>query len=149
MTPALAATKPGIVIETRFGAFAVREEAIVIFPEGLPGFARCTRFVLLSSDAIAPLTCLQAIDSPAPSFLAVDPALVVPRYRRALTVADHARLGGEADDLVWLALVTVQEGENAFVNLRAPIVINPARMIGIQAIPHRNHYQVRHPLPVG
>ena len=148
MTPSTTALSPTVGVETRFGRFDVHENAVITFAEGLPGFEKCRRFVLLSSEDLAPLWCLQGLDAPEPSFLAVDPALVLPRYRRVLSDADHARLGDDELDFVWLALVTVS-GEDAVVNLRAPVVINAKRMVGAQVIQDRSPYQINHPLAVG
>jgi flagellar assembly factor FliW len=46
---------------------------------------------------------------------------------------------------VWLAVVTVQ-AEQTVVNLRAPIVINPARMLGYQLMPSNSLYPLRYEL---
>jgi len=134
-------------VETTFGTFDVAEEDVVQFADGLPGFEQCRRFVMLTSPSIAPLHCLHAIDGPAASFLAVDPRLVLPAYRCLLAEPDRVKLQARPDvPLLWLALVTVDEGQGASVNLRAPIVVNPARMIGFQVMPHDSLYPLRHPL---
>ena len=124
----------------------VHEDSIIHFPEGLPGFEQCRRFVLVSSEEIAPLQYLQGIDAPQPSFLTVDPALVLPSYRCVLGESDRARLGTEAAELVHLALVTVNGGDGAVVNLRAPVVVNSKRMVGLQVIPYDSSYPISHPL---
>jgi flagellar assembly factor FliW len=151
MMPPAVATSSTVSVETRFGAFDVREDAVIIdFPDGLPGFEKCRRFVLLSSPEIAPLWCLQGLDRPEPSFLAVDPTLVFPRYRRVLADADRARLGDdEAENLVWLVLVTIGDGETAVANLRAPVVINSRKMVGAQVIHPRGAYPIDYPLAWG
>lgn len=134
-------------LETRFGTFDVDPRDLVSFPEGLPGFEQCRHFMVLASDAIAPLQCLHAVDGPAASFLAIDPRLVLPRYRRQLAAHDMSRLGVQGDTpLLWLALVTVDEQGHAYANLRAPIVINPERMVGFQVMPLNTLYPLRHPL---
>jgi flagellar assembly factor FliW len=134
-------------IETEFGPFDVGVEDVVHFAEGLPGFEQCRRFVVLSSPAIEPLHCLQAIEGPRASFLAVDPRAVLPNYRCLLGEADKVKLQARPDaPLVWLALVTMDEAQGPSVNLRAPVVINPARMIGYQVMPHNSLYPLRHPL---
>lgn len=134
-------------VDTEFGTFDVAEEDIVHFAEGLPGFEQCRRFVVLSSPSIEPLHCLHAIEGPGASFLAVDPRAVLPTYRCVLAEADRVKLRASPDGpLVWLALVTVDETHGPSVNLRAPVVINPARMIGYQVMPHNSLYPLRHPL---
>jgi flagellar assembly factor FliW len=130
-------------VETAFGSFDVAPEDIVGFPAGLPGFEECRRFVVLSSRELDPFKCLQSVDGPSASFLAVDPRRAFPDYRCALSDVDRARLGDPDEaQLVWLAVVTVQ-AEQTHVNLRAPVVVNPARMLGYQLMPSNSLYPLR------
>ena len=134
-------------VETAFGTFAVDGHSVIEFAEGLPGFEQTRRFVLLSSPELAPLHLLHHVEGPAASFLAVDPRIVLPSYRTELAASDRARLGaGDDASLLWLALVTMNAGQGPSVNLRAPIVVNPARMLGFQVMPHNSLYPLRHPL---
>jgi flagellar assembly factor FliW len=136
-------------IHTRFGRFDVEDDDVITFAEGMPAFERCRRFVLLSSESIAPLKCLHGLDESAPSFLAIDPTIIQPRYQMVLSGADRIRLGDNDADLVWLALVTWTGGRNGVVNLRAPVVINARRMLGVQLVPARSQYALSHPLTIG
>ena len=134
-------------VTTRFGEFEADPGDLLHFPQGLPGFEHCQRFILLSSDEIRPLQCLHAVDGPPASFLVLDPRLVLPAYRCVLRDADRAALNATTGaPLVWLALVTVAQDGAATVNLRAPIVINPAGMIGLQVVPQDSLYPLRHQL---
>jgi flagellar assembly factor FliW len=120
---------------------------IISFPDGLPGFESCRRFLLVSSDDSAPFQVLRGIDPPQPSFVAIHPALVLPRYRTSLSQADHVRLQvSDRNALVWLGIVMLESDGTASVNLRAPIVINPEAMVGFQVMPHECLYPLRHPL---
>ncbi len=121
-------------------------DGVVYLPDGVPGFPHCHRFVVASSDELAPLTCLQGLDEDRPSFLAIDPRLVLPSYEARLSAADRARLhAGPDEPLFWLALVHM-EGDRVLINLQAPIVINPSRMYGLQVIdtdgPYSTHYEL-------
>jgi flagellar assembly factor FliW len=136
-------------VQTGFGEFDVAPRDIVAFPNGLPGFERSRSFVLLSpAEDLAPFRCLQAIDGPAASFVVVDPRLVLAGYRTKLSLADLSRLSAtEETTLLWLAIVTLGTADVApHVNLRAPIVINPATMVGYQLMPSNSLYPLRHPL---
>lgn len=134
-------------ISTPFGNFEVDQADVLVFPQGLPGFERCRQFVLISSPEIAPLQYLHGLDGPPASFVAIDPRLVVPDYRGALGEDERERLGAtEGATLVWLALATLDADGRAAVNLRAPIVINPARMTGLQAVLHGDRYPLRQAL---
>lgn len=137
-------------IVTRFGAFEIDEADLIAFPQGLPGFEPCRQFVLLSSSEIAPLQCLQAVDGPRASFIAIDPRLVVPDYPGVLPEAGRDLLGSAEDaTLVWLALATLDAGGRATANLRAPIVIDPARMVGCQVALPDDEFSLRHDLALG
>jgi flagellar assembly factor FliW len=136
-------------VSTRFGDFDVSTRDILHFPDGIPGFEQCRRFVIVSSDMMGPLQCLHSVDGPAATFLAIDPRLALANYRCVLTQGDYLRLGADEQAvLLWLAIVSVDDSGEATVNLRAPIVINPARMVGYQVVPSNSLYPLRYPLTV-
>ena len=133
-------------IYSRFGEFEVEARDSVTFPLGVPGFERSRTFAVVTGDDFAPFRCLHAVDDPV-SFLVVDPRLVFPEYRCVLSPTDLTRLGASEDSpLVWLSIVTFDDQGRVFANLRAPIVINPERMLGYQVMPHNSLYPLRHPL---
>jgi flagellar assembly factor FliW len=135
-------------IDTRFGKCAAPAAAVVTIAEGMPGFERCRRFVLTTSDDITPFTYMHGHDDSRPSFLAIDPRLVLEGYTQTLDAAQRRRLDVIDDEpLLWLSLVRT-DGDQATVNLRAPLVINPRRMLGVQVIPVSSDYALDHPLPV-
>jgi flagellar assembly factor FliW len=147
LVDALASTDGRVHVQTRFGEFEADPRSLVTFPAGIPGFETCRRFIVLSSLALAPLQCLHAIDGTPASFLVVDPRLVMPQYRCLLSEGDRARLGAtERSVLLWLVVVTIDQQDNAYANLRAPIVVNPSRMVGYQVLPYNSLYPVRQPL---
>ena len=125
---------PPATVETRFGTFPVAAADIVHFAHGLPGFEACRQFVLISAPELLPFTCLHGIDAPGPSFLTLDPRQIVAAYASPLGTAERSRLGAGPDDpLLWLAIVHVDDLAIT-ANLRAPIVINPRRMLGLQVM---------------
>ena len=123
-------------------------QVVIEFPAGIPGFENCRHFVLITSPDLSPLQCLQAVDVPNASFLAIDPTLIDESYDLTLREFERFRIAAGRDPLLWLALVTVA-GEDATVNLRAPIVINPTRMLGCQFIRDDRDYPVHLPLNLG
>ena len=131
---------------SHFGAVNLKTDDVIAFPSGLPGFEADRRFVLLSAASFEPVQCLQSIDGPSPSFLVVDPRRVLTDYRARLNQSDLTRLGAtDETSLVWLAIVTVGD-DGLFANLRAPVVINPAKMLGFQLVPSDSVYPLRQPL---
>ena len=145
-TPEATQPKAGAASEQP-GEPVVDPKSVVRFPDGLPGFEACRRFVVISSEDVAPMQYLHAVEGPAASFLVMDPSLALPNYRFELSAGDRKRLEAtETTTLVWLAIVTVTEDGGATVNLRAPVVINPDSMIGCQVMPHQCVYPLRHVL---
>lgn len=134
-------------VETRFGTFAGRARDVVTLADGLPGFESCRRFFLLTSPALHPLTCLQGLDDSRPAFLAIDPRTVDPQYRCRLDDLQLRRLGASTDTtLLWLAIVRVTESDGSTVNLRAPLVVDPDRMRGMQLLAGHDEYDTNHRL---
>ena len=123
-------------------------DAVVNFAEGLPGFETCRRFILIHSSASEPFTILQGIDGTAPpAFVAIDPQLVQQGYAKVLESLDLSRVEAQdGDALLWLSLVSAQADGQVTVNLRAPIVINPRSMRGIQLVSSDAAYALDHPL---
>ncbi len=131
------------------GAEPTRRKDVVAFANGLPGFEACRGFLLLAAEH-GGLQYLTSVEGPPASFLVVDPRRIQPGYRCLLSEADRHALKVEEDDaLLWLSLVMVERDGTIAVNLRAPIVINPARMLGQQVIPYESLYPLRHVLLKG
>jgi flagellar assembly factor FliW len=127
----------------------ITHDAVLTFAEGLPGFEASRRFVLVQSPTLAPFRLVQSLEEHGPSFIAIDPHGLDPEYRVSLERADLARLQASAGQpLLWLAIVSAPTDGPATVNLRAPLVINPASMRAIQVVPSTAAYRVDHPLPV-
>jgi flagellar assembly factor FliW len=125
------------------------ESIVVDFPSGIPGFESHQRFVLIASAELSPLGCLKAVDATDVSFLVIDPRLLFLSYDLTLNEFERARIGARSDEpLLWLAIVTITERE-ATANLRAPIVINPANMIGCQVIRENDQYPVQFVINLG
>jgi flagellar assembly factor FliW len=120
-------------------------DAVINFPDGLPGFEACRGFLLLSSPEMEPLRQLRSVSGPEASFIGIDPKLLLPAYRCELSDFDRERLGAREDSaLLWLALIAVEPDGTTTANLRAPVVINPDTMTGYQLMPHRCLYALRH-----
>jgi flagellar assembly factor FliW len=122
-------------------------DGVVTFADGLPGFERCRQFVLIASPALQPFTVLQGVDADAPAFVTIDPRLVTDTFAASLDRVTLARLGARGDEsLLWLSIVTAGDDGAASANLRAPLVINPASMRGVQLISLDSPYRIDHPL---
>src|SRR5215204_5626159 len=83
----------------------------IAFPDGIPGFEGCRRFVLLTADNLAPLQRLESIEGPPAAFLGIDPRHLLAGYRCQLTESDTRALAVDADTtLLWYAIISEVDG---------------------------------------
>ena len=127
------------------------EPAVIAFPAGLPGFAHCRRFLPLVDASRKPLIFLQSLEEPHLCFLTLPIHSVDPAYRVKINAEDLALIGlenqpvlGDGED----CLVIIAFGENhaPSANLLAPLVINRATGLAVQAVRDDSVYSSRHPL---
>jgi flagellar assembly factor FliW len=129
----------------------VPEDARLTFPAGLPGFEDYTAFALIEDEYYAPFSWLQALDDPYISFLVVPPACVVPEYE--LDIADEdcesLRLDEDVEPRLYCIVTVPGDVQALTANLKAPVVINPARRRGKQIIRTDERYSLREPVMQG
>lgn len=127
----------------------VSSERPIRFPQGLPGFPHLTRFRLAPLAGTAASLLLAALDDPGIRFV------VLPHGAGLLAEDDvaaacEAALGCTPADSTVLLVVSLQDvaGERrAFVNLRAPILLDTVRRVAVQHVLPNPFYPVRYPLP--
>ncbi len=146
------AEEPRLVIESRFGTLAVAAHNSVAFPHGLLGFGEYRRYALaeLADPRYPQFRVLQCLDNHELAFLvvALEPAsgIVDP----ADLAAACAKLGFSEGDLAVLLIVTIRrtpdQGPHVSANLRAPLLIDTARRIGVQYVLPSESYPVRYPI---
>ncbi|HHZ19609.1 MAG TPA: flagellar assembly protein FliW [Firmicutes bacterium] len=135
-------------IQTKFyGSVSFQENELINFPEGLPGFEDCHRFLLLQPEGSV-FRCLQSVDNPAVAFVTVSPHLFYPEYSIDLPEESVQALGLKSpEDAVVLGIATIREKlEDSTINLQAPIVINKESRLGRQEILPDSGYAIRCPL---
>ena len=120
-----------------FGTIDFDEDDVLSFPNGLFGFEEEKRFLLLpfhGSDGN--LLCFQSAATPSLAFVAMNPFSLMPGYAPALS-EEELRLmeAGSIGELCCYVLCAVREPvAESTVNLRCPIVVNPARRLATQVI---------------
>jgi flagellar assembly factor FliW len=118
------------------------------FPAGIPAFEKHTRFRLLENPLYAPIVVLESELDPAVRFACVPVALLAPDYKLELGEEDCELLGCDASQpgLVVLAILTFRHGSPPTANLLAPVVLNPAKGLGVQSIQWNAQYSHVHPV---
>jgi flagellar assembly factor FliW len=133
------------------GEIEYSESDIVHFESGPFGFEANSRYVLLVPPAMKPLVFLQSLSTPGLCFLTL-PILVVDRnYKLTLRTEDRkaAMLPTErqpviGEDVLCLAILTLQHGHPATANLMAPVVVNLENRKAVQAISSEGSYSHRY-----
>ncbi|MDR2183601.1 MAG: flagellar assembly protein FliW [Clostridiales bacterium] len=135
-------------LETRnFGDIEILEEDIIDFREGLPGFPKDRRFVLLS-EADSPVSFLQSVDGGDVSFVVVDMLAFMPDYNPHVDVNFIGDLGAYVPEnfLIFNIATIFDNLKDSTVNLKAPIIINAVDKKGKQVVCENEEYSVKAPL---
>lgn len=144
------------IATSRFGDIDVTDEAVITFPDGLPGFGGRRQMVLVGGGQLEggestadgdhhTLFWIQDTVDPDLAFLTIVPWQVYPDYDIDIDPADS----DEPDDVCILSIVTVRRedgGVQMTTNLRAPVVINTAKSLGRQVILDDVTWPVQAPL---
>lgn len=140
----------------RFGALTYEEPSVLSFPFGLPGFEQETRFALVEQPQLAPVVYLQSLRSPELCFLAAPVRALDAAYSLRMTREDLERLELDAarqpvqgSEVLCLALLCASENGPLTANFLAPVVVNLASRVALQAVRPDARYSHRHLLAAG
>lgn len=142
-----------------FGEQSIDPNTIINFPNGIPGFEDQTRFKLFHQEGDSPLIFwLQSLDDENLTFSVAQPSIFNINYSFALNDAEEATLGIEdvADTLLLVILHKDASDQHSAIKslkthalsllgattdqpaikgvIRAPLVINSAKRIGLQKV---------------
>jgi flagellar assembly factor FliW len=136
-----------------FGVLEYADEAAISFPDGLPGFEDETRFLFIEQPTNYPLVFVQSVARADLCFIALPVLVIEPSYRLSMAPGDLAELGLPAEppprigvEVLCLAILSFSEDAPPTANLLAPIVVNLARRVAVQAIQADGIYPLRAPL---
>lgn len=134
-----------MTIQTRdFGRMEIQEEDVITFVSPIYGFEGFTRFVCLFDENNTHMVWLQSLDDSGLCFILADPAVVDGKYHPHIP-KDLDQLLGEGERLFWLIMVVAPDFRDSTVNMKSPVVINPASCRAVQAILEED-YPIRKPL---
>jgi flagellar assembly factor FliW len=123
------------------------KEITLSIPGGLLGFEDVKSYQLISAPEEDPLMWLEMIDRPNNGFLVVSPISVEPGYKPQISQQDLDALAiSSPADLMLLNIVTLR-AEEAFANLKGPIVINRRTWVARQCVPANSlDFSIEHPI---
>ena len=130
-----------------FGEIEVNELQIIDFPEGILGFDFIKKFIIMDAEEPdSPFKWMQAFDEKDLAFVIIRPLDFMEEYELAIQQNDLDIVKADnINDLITFAIVTIPDNpRNMTANLQGPIIINPLKRIGKQAISLSERYTVRH-----
>jgi flagellar assembly factor FliW len=139
-------------ISTKYhGIRQYKEEDVLTFKKGLPGFEDLRKFILFPVEENESFSILHSIENQEVGIVALWAFDIIKDYEIDI---DESLVGElnikEEKDVVVLNTVTLNSVlENITVNLKAPIVINIKERLGEQIILDKQEYSIKHPLILG
>lgn len=137
-------------IRTRkFGEVDIDKNKILTMPDGLPGFEKYSRFVLLEDANAKPFWWFQSVEEPDLALVVMDPFIFKPDYKPDLksiiTLKNWRNL--KEEDLAVFVVINISQttGEKTITaNLIGPIVVNMKQNEAIQVVFQDSTYSHKH-----
>ena len=135
---------------TRFGELEIADSSVITFNKGIPGFEESKKYVLIPANdkGETPFFFLQSIEKEEVNFFLVDPFSFFKEYdvKLADQMVDRLELESPADALVLTTVTAKGEIKDATTNLKAPLVINNSKQLGMQIVLDNKDYLIKQPL---
>ncbi|ARW08476.1 flagellar assembly protein FliW [Bacillus atrophaeus] len=136
-------------IKTKYhGQTNVKEEQMIVFESGLPGFSEEKQFVILPLSEDSPFVVLQSVVTENLAFIVVSPFVFFKGYEFDLSESAAELLEIEnIEDVEVMTILTMEEPfEKSTANLLAPIIVNRKNMLAKQVVLHNSSYTTKHPI---
>lgn len=135
---------------SQFGEIEPSDDRKLIFPKGILGFENMKEYVLMpaADGEESPFFFLQSIEEAELSFFLVDPFSFFKKYDIKLKeqMIERLELEDPKDAIVLTTVSILGEMKDATTNLKAPLIINNAKNIGMQIVLDDKTYQIKQPL---
>ncbi|MFT8887941.1 flagellar assembly protein FliW [Ethanoligenens sp.] len=133
------------------GPIEVAEEDLFQFPQGLYGFEGHTHFAVLKDlqNPENPFMWLQSVSERSVCFAVLDAAALFRDYQPPVPAAIGTLLSiNAAEPPRYLVIANLPQADRQlFLNLKCPVVVNPAARLGVQIILEDERYPMRYYLP--
>ena len=138
-----------MTIQSDYGTVEYEENDLLVFRDGIFGFPKLTRYLLLRmNDDDDSILLMLSVEDTSVAFVLFDPFALCPDYSPVLAPEEFACLDASEDgELSYYVICVVRNDylENT-VNLKCPLVINPQTRRGIQVILENTSYSYSHKL---
>lgn len=129
----------------RFGTIEATASELVVFP-GIPGFPDARHFVFRRHDRGSGFAWMLCTDDPDLALVVAEPASLAPDYRPELPPRILRALEVKSADALELVVVAIVSEQGTWLNLAAPIAVNPVTRRGLQVILDSDDYSTRTPI---
>lgn len=130
---------------------AVRDDQILTFDDGIPGFPESRRFVLVDVAEDSAFQYLQCLDDEDVAMVVTVPWIFFPEYAPELTELEQQELGiASSEETVIFCPVTLDRSSDSIsVNLLGPFVVNSRTRRGRQLVLAASDYPARAVVDLG
>lgn len=132
---------------TRFGTIEIRDDAVLAFPDGLPGLPG-ERWAIVAKNDDSPFYWLHSVDRADLAVPVTSPWLFFSNYEVRVPEEEARNLGLNDPTDAWIVCVVRATPNIAefTINLACPLVINTDTRTGRQILNGAGGYSVRTPL---
>lgn len=133
---------------TRFGELEVDESDIITFPVGVPGFEERRNWILVGDEDNA-IMWMQSTDDGVLALPVTTPDAIRPDYNAQIPREALVPIGEVSESEVAILIVVTIPPDKPWemtANLKAPIVVNRASRLAMQAIALNEEYDFRCPV---
>lgn len=129
-----------------FGEIEIKEDEIISFGKGIPGFESLKKFIILEHEPNNPFKWLQAVEEPDVAFVIIEPSEFLPTYDPKPDAEEMLELGIKdiQEALIYAIVVVPEDITHITANLKAPIIINRQNRQGRQIILEDSEYDLKH-----
>lgn len=130
------------------GVIEYREEEIINFNKGIPGFTGLTKFIIAPIEDNSIFSLLHSVEDLNIGFVTISPFSVIKKYEFNLSekIVEDLKIESHEDVLVLATVCINSDIKKITANLKAPIIINIKKKIGEQLILDNEKYLVKYPL---
>lgn len=136
-----------MTIETDYGTIDYEEENLITFPDGLFGFPNLKKYLFLALDENEESMLLMiSVDDSNVGFVLMNPFFLCPDYLPELSPQELSFLSAkDIGELSCYSICVVRADYlSNTVNLKCPVIINPATRQGMQVILGNSAYECAH-----
>jgi flagellar assembly factor FliW len=140
-------------LSTYLGRIDYREQDVLEFPAGLPGFEQERAFLPIELPDVKPMILFQSLQTANLCFMTLPVLAADNSYKLSMAPEDLRAIGlpedrqpGIGTDVLCVAILMVAKDRQPTANLLAPLVVNPVTHRGVQAIQVNTDYSHQHEL---